>query len=105
MKRFIFALSTSTLCASVVAQMAGVVVKADGDCPAGYDRMVFETRSGYVLAEQYSGSFSEGWRVFGNLHSYGFKNVQVGSHQARVYIEDYMASKDKAIEWCFGDDD
>lgn len=105
MKRFIFAVTTGVLCASVVAQTAGIVVKADGDCPAGYDRMIFETRSGYVLAEHYRGRFSEGRRVYGNLHSYGFKDVKVNDNDARVYIEDYRASKDRAIEWCFGDED
>lgn len=105
MKRYIFAVSAWTFCASAIAQTAGIVVKADGDCPAGSDRMIFETRSGYVLAEQYSGIFSEGWRVYGNINSYGFKNVKVNNNDARVYIEDYMASKDRAIEWCFGEED
>jgi hypothetical protein len=105
MKQFIFAVLVGTFCASVVAQTTGIVVKADGDCPAGNDRMIFETRTGYVLAEQYSGIFSEGWRVYGNLHSYGFKNIKVNNNEARVYIEDFMASKDRAIEWCFGDED
>jgi hypothetical protein len=105
MKRFIFAVLAWAFCVSVVAQTAGIVVKADGDCPAGNDKMIFETRSGYVLAEQYSGTFLEGWRVYGSLHSYGFKNVKVNNNDARIYIEDYMASKDKAIEWCFGDED
>lgn len=105
MKRFVLALSTTAFCVSAVAQTAGVVIKADGDCPAGYDRMIFVTRSGFVLAEHYSGSFLEGQRIFGNLHSYGFKNVRVNDSGARIYIEDYMTSKDRAIEWCFGDED
>lgn len=90
---------------STLAQTAGVVVKADGDCTAGSDRMIIETSSGYVLAEHYRGRFYEGRRVYGNLHSYGFKDVKVNGNDARIYIEDYWASKDKAIEWCFGSDD
>ena len=90
---------------ATLAQTAGVVVKADGDCSAGSDRMIIETSSGYVLAEHYRGRFYEGRRVYGNLHSYGFKDVKVSDNDARIYIEDYMASKEKAIEWCFGSDD
>lgn len=103
MKSLIVAVSTVAFCALAIAQMGGIVVKADGDCPAGSDRMIFETRSGYVLAERYSGIFLEWWRVYGDLHSYGFKNVKVNNNDARVYVEDYMASKDVAIRWCFGE--
>lgn len=91
-------------CTLGFAQTFGVVIKADGDCPARYDRIVIETRSGYVLAEHYRGRFFEGRRVYGNLHSYGFKDVTVNESEARIYIDDYMASRSKAIEWCFGKD-
>jgi len=90
---------------NVSAQTMGVVIKADGDCPAGYDRMVIETRSGYVLAEHYRGTFYEGRRVYGNLHSYGFEEVIINDREAKIYIEDYMASNDEASNWCFNEDE
>lgn len=104
MKNLVLLSMTMLHCTFGLAQTSGVVVKADGDCPARYDRMVIETRSGYVLAEHYRGRFIEGRTVYGNLHSYGFKDVNVNGIDARIYIDDYMASRDKALEWCFGDD-
>lgn len=105
MKKLVLLSMTMLHCTFGFAQTFGVVVKADGDCPARSDRMVIETRSGYVLAEHYRGRFLEGRPVYGNLHSYGFKDVKVNDIDARIYIDDYMAGKDKAIEWCFGTDD
>lgn len=98
-------LSCVLAASAVSAQTVGVVVKADGDCPAGYDRMVIETRSGYVLAEHYRGTFYEGRRVYGNLHSYGFEDVIINDREARIYIDDYMASNEAASNWCFNEDE
>lgn len=102
MKKLVLGIMLGFQCLFVFAQTVGVVVKADGDCRAGHDRMIFQTRSGYVLAEHYRGRFVEGRSVYGNLHSYGFKDIKVDDNDGRIYIEDYMASKDTAANWCFG---
>lgn len=102
MNKLVLLSITVLYCTISFAQTFGVVVKADGDCPAHSDRMLIETRYGYVLAEHYRGYFYEGRPVYGNLNSFGFKDVKVNNNDARIYIEDYMVAKDKAIEWCFG---
>jgi hypothetical protein len=59
---------------------------------------------GFTLAEQWSGSFDKDDRVYGDLNSFGFKDVKVGSSNGRIYIDDFMASEDRAKEWCFEED-
>lgn len=93
---FLFAL----MCCPSFAQTAGVVALGEGDCKKS-DRIVIATRMGFTLAEQYSGSFDKEDRVYGDLNSYGFKDVKVRSSEGRIYIDDYMASEDRAKEWCF----
>lgn len=88
---------------SAFAQHAGVVAVGEGDCKRS-DRVVIATRMGFTLAEQYSGSFDKDDRVYGDLNSYGFKDVKVRSSNGRLYIDDYMASEDRAKEWCFKED-
>ena len=82
-----------------MGQVKGEVVKGEGDC-SSYDHIVIETRSGFVFAEVYTGSFDEGDIVYGDLHSYGFKNVKVGSRTGRIYIDDYFESRSDIEEWC-----
>jgi hypothetical protein len=91
------------MCATALAQNAGVVAVGEGDCKKS-DRVVIATRSGFTLGEQWSGFFSKDDRVFGDLNSYGFKDVKVGSSNGRLYIDDFMASEDRAKEWCFEED-
>ncbi len=79
----------------------------DYECKS--DHMVFETSSGYVLAEWYSGSLHSGNSFYADFHSYGFKYVYGNEEDAdndedsrgRIYIEDYMVSYSSAMEWCF----
>lgn len=88
------------VCIPAFSQTAGVVALGEGDCKKS-DRIVIATRMGFTLAEQYSGSFDKDDRVYGDLNSYGFKDVKVRSSEGRIYIDDYMASEDRAKEWCF----
>jgi len=83
-----------------IAQVSGVVAAGEGDCKKS-DRVVIATRMGFTLAEQYSGSFYKDDRVYGDLNSFGFTDVKVGSGSGRIYIDDYMASVEKAKQWCF----
>jgi hypothetical protein len=83
----------------------GEVVLDHYECTTN-DRIVIETRRGYVLAEVYSGySYThEGAQVIGDFHSYGFTrfNTNTSTEQTvgRLYIEDYMVSESDAVEWC-----
>ena len=70
--------------------------------------MVFETSSGYILAEWYSGTLHSGSFVYADFHGYGFENVYRNKEDAeneenrkgRIYIEDYMVSENSAMAWC-----
>jgi len=84
---------------SLISQVRGVVVKGEGDCSSN-DHIVIETGGGYVFAEVYRGSFDEGDIVYGDLHSYGFENVKVGSGTGRIYIDDYLMDDSDIQEWC-----
>ena len=82
----------------------------DYDCKS--DHMVFETSSGYVLAEWYSGSLYSGNYFYADFHGYGFENVYRNEEDAdneeyrkgRIYIDDYMVSLSAAMEWCKEED-
>lgn len=79
----------------------GEVAVGEGKCQKR-DRVVIATASGFVLAEQYSGSFDRGDQVVGELSGYGTKDVLVNDRAGRIWIDDYMVSQDKAKRWCFG---
>ena len=74
----------------------GVVVYEGSD-----DYYVIETNRGYTIAERYSGWLYEGHTLYGRLNSYGFKYVidLNRDSEIKLYLEDYMLSKDQAIEW------
>ena len=65
------------------------------------DYYIIETTSGYVIAERYSGLLYEDHTIYGRLHSYGFKYfIDLNrDSEVKLYIEDYMLSQDRAIEW------
>ncbi|MCS4503672.1 hypothetical protein NYO91_06210 [Arhodomonas aquaeolei] len=80
----------------------GVVVAED---TPGCDYFVIETSGGYTLAEWYGGVVSiwEGEKVFGDFHSYGFKDIHIeGRGKMRVWLEDYWMSEDDAGEYFYG---
>lgn len=87
--------------ASHAEMVRGIVVVGEYKCKKR-DYIVIETNLGYVYAQQYGGSFSRGDEVIGDLNSYGFKDVLIQSSNGRLWIDDYMMSKSRATEKCFG---
>jgi hypothetical protein len=81
----------------------GVVVVGEYKCKKR-DYIIIETNMGFVYAQQFGGSFSRGDEVVGDLNSFGFKDVDVQSSSGRIWIDDYMMSKSRATEKCFGKD-
>jgi len=74
----------------------GVVVYEGRD-----DYYIVETRKGYTVLERYSGRLDEDDKVRGELNRYNFKYLinRNKDSEVKVYIEDYMLSDDKALEW------
>ena len=77
----------------------GIVVAGERDCSRS-DRIMIETRGGYVVGEVYSGFFDRGDTVIGELHSFGTKNVRVNGRNGRLYIDDFYLSRSSAIGKC-----
>lgn len=65
------------------------------------DYYIVETRKGYTVLERYSGRLDEGDKVRGELNKYNFKYLinRNRSSEVKVYIEDYMLSDSRALEW------
>ena len=102
MKKIISLLLVSFLISHANAQMVkGVVVVGERGCQKR-DYIVIDTNLGFVYAQQYSGSFDKGDIVTGELNGYGIKEVLVNSSSGRLWIDDYMLSKSRASEKCFG---
>ena len=84
---------------AIAGAVPGVVAYTDSDY------VIFYTRMGFVVAEYYGGYFvlEEDDQVFGDLDSFGFKDIYCPSkdRSVRVYIDNYMLSKDRALEWLF----
>ena len=93
------------------ALISGTVFADHYQCKT-YDHIVIETRSGYTTAQVYSGypATHEGKKIYGEFHSYGFKEIydkdcdededEDCDNVGRIWIDDYMVSKEKAIKWC-----
>jgi hypothetical protein len=64
--------------------------------------VVIATNTGFTLAEQYSGNFDKDDQTVGELNSYEMKDVLVNGSAGRLWIDDYMASRDEARRWCLG---
>ena len=62
---------------------------------------VIETRRGFTVLETYSGYLCEGDKVRGELNKYNFRYIikTRNDSEVRVYIDDYMLSGDRALEW------
>ena len=72
----------------------GIVVYA---CSSHY---VVETYGGYVLLEWYGGADPvKGEGIFGDLHSYGFKDLVLieRKSETRAWIDDYLLSRDSVL--------
>ncbi len=65
------------------------------------DYFIVETRKGYTVLEVYSGILYEGDKVRGELNKYHFNYLinRNRNSEVKVYIEDYMLSDDRALEW------
>lgn len=85
-----------------IAHVQGEVVVGERKCRKR-DYVVIETLSGYVYAQVYTGSFDKGDLVVGAIDSYGLKNVKVNGSTGSVYIDDFMLSRSRAAEKCFGE--
>ena len=95
---FFFILISGTL----NAEVKGIVVLDHYQCNSS-DHIVIETNLGYTLAEVYSGYSDtyEGHIIFGELHSYGFKEIfKKGKNVGRIYVDNYMVGKSSALKWC-----
>ena len=87
------------------AEVMGVVALDHYECKTS-DHIVIETRRGYTIAEVYRGyrDTYEGHYISGDLHSYGFTEIyKEGEEVGRLYIEDYMVGRSRALEWCYED--
>ena len=64
------------------------------------DYFIADGPQGYYLLEWYGGHDpSRGDGIYGELGTYGFKDVLYdGGQEGRVYIDDYLLSKDSATE-------
>jgi hypothetical protein len=87
--------ATGAIPAAASTVKSVIVYKA---CRSQY---VAENSMGYVFLEWYGGSDPEpGDVIIGELNSYGFKDVyNLGKDQEmRVWIDDYMLSKQRVID-------
>ena len=87
------------------AEVIGLVALDHYECKS-YDHIVIETTRGYTLAEVYAGYSDtiEGHYISGDLHSYGFTDIYKEREEVgRLYIEDYMVGRSRALEWCYKD--
>jgi len=78
----------------------GVVVYYKSGC----DYFIAETNMGYVLLEWYGGyDPNQGDMIAGEIDSYGMKDIYnlTADQETHVWIEDYMLSKDNALEKYF----
>lgn len=68
----------------------------------GCDYVIVETRSFFVLIENYySKDIRKGDIVYGDLHGYGFENIynKRTDTEQRVYIENYWTSIRTCFDW------
>ena len=96
MTRVLITLSFFTLVAFETSADMGVVVKRFGSC----DYFIADGPSGYYVLEWYGGyDPDEGDTIFGEINSYGMKDVLYNSsREGRVWVEDYLESTSAAFE-------
>ena len=65
------------------------------------DYYIVETNKGFTILETYSGFLSEGDEIRGELNKYNFTYIIKinNDSEIKVYIEDYMLSDERALEW------
>ena len=78
----------------------GVVVYYKSGC----DYFIAETNMGYALLEWYGGyDPNKGDVIAGDIDSYGMKDIHnlTADQETHIWVEDFMLSKDRAIEKYF----
>lgn len=83
------------------SSVTGIVVL---EATPGCDHFIVETNGGYSLLEWYGGVVSiwEGDKVFGEIHSYGFKDIYIdGRGEMRVWVEDYWMTDRDALKYFY----
>lgn len=96
--RTIFGLLLFVLFSNVVLADKGIVVLYLAGCRSYF---IADGPRGYYLLEWYGGyDPSKGDVIVGDIGSYGFKDVYYPNQgrEGRVYVDDYLLSKDRAIE-------
>lgn len=66
------------------------------------DYYLVETSSHFIIVEDYSNKYYDiGDIVFGDFHSYGFKNISNAKkkNEQKIYIENYHSTSRKCFEW------
>lgn len=69
--------------------------------PSGCDYYIVDADLGFAVLEWYGGNDPfEGDVIVGDFESYGMKNIYnlTRGSETRVWVEDYMLSRDSAIE-------
>jgi hypothetical protein len=96
-KHFIFGALLASFSLSALAEKAEIVLYKSG-CRSYF---VADGPRGFYLLEWYGGyDPSEGDVIVGEIGSYGFKNVYYPrqDREGRIYVDDYLLSKDRVIE-------
>jgi hypothetical protein len=88
----------SLLIPSVALADKAIVVLYESGC---HSYFIADGPMGYYLMEWYGGyDPSKGDIIVGDISSYGFKDVYYPQkdREGRIYIDDYMLSKDRVLE-------
>jgi len=83
--------------AVVLANTKSLVVYTQTSC----SYYIVENAMGYAVLEWFGGGDpSVGDLIYGNVNTYGFKDLSFGRYdqKTKVWIEDYMLSWDRAVE-------
>lgn len=99
--KYLMAVASIVFATTAAIPAAASTVKSLIVYKACRSQYVAENSMGYVLLEWYGGSDPEpGDVIIGELNSYGFKNVyNLGKdREMRVWIDDYMLSKQRVID-------
>ena len=65
------------------------------------DWFIVETSGGFALVEWFGGTLpSENQQFYGNVHKFGFTELtsKVGSRRMKVWVDDYLLTKQSALE-------
>ena len=67
---------------------------------SGCDYFIADGPNGYYVLEWYGGyDPDQGDGIYGEIRSYGFKDVIYGNgREGRIYVDDYALSKSRALE-------